>query len=91
MVAGESAGMQIIIIAAVLVAIAASIYALHRLGLYLERRGVLDYSGSKGGGGAAYNPLQELVQPQARHVVEVEEQREVGEQEGGPEGGEEGS
>jgi hypothetical protein len=70
--------MQIIIIAAVFLAIAAGIYGLHRLG-------VLDYSGSKsGGGGGGYNPLQEMIEPQARHVVQVEEQRVRDDDEGGP-------
>ena len=78
--------MQIIIIAAVLVAIAASIYGLHRLGLYLERRGVLEYMNFKGGGGAGYNPLQEMIEPQARHVVQVEEQRVREDDEGGAPG-----
>jgi len=27
------------------------------------------------GGGSAYNPLHEMVQPQIRHVIEVQQQR----------------
>jgi hypothetical protein len=45
--------------------------------LYLERRGLLHYWHSKTGGGAGYNPFQEFIQPQARHVVEVQEQRAI--------------
>ena len=64
--------------------IPASIYGLHRLGMHLERRGLIHYwkSGPSTGGG--YNPLQEIVQPQARHVVQVEEQRLVSQRDEGP-------
>jgi hypothetical protein len=34
--------------------------------------------------GSVFNPLQELVQPQARHVIEVQEQRLVQKGEGTP-------
>ena len=51
------------------------IYGLHRLGLYLESRDIIYYWHKKPAGGSAYNPLQELVQPQVRHVIEVAEQR----------------
>lgn len=36
------------------------------------------------GGGSAFNPLQEMVQPQIRHVMEVHEQRLKEDAEGGP-------
>jgi hypothetical protein len=52
-----------------------ALYVLHRLGLYLESRGLIYYWHKKPSGGAAYNALQELVQPQVRHVIEVGEQR----------------
>jgi hypothetical protein len=63
-----------------------AIYALHRLGLYLERRGLIYYWRNKPTGGSAYNPLQEIYQPQIRHVIQVREQRLGDEQddEGGP-------
>jgi hypothetical protein len=66
-----------------------ALYALHRLGLYLENRGVIYYWHKKPSGGAAYNPLQELVQPQIRHVIEVGEQREgeSGDEDGAPPSG----
>jgi hypothetical protein len=51
------------------------LYGLHRLGLYLESRDLIYYWHKKPSGGSAYNPLQELVQPQIRHVIEVGEQR----------------
>jgi len=76
--------MEIVIIAAVLLAIAASIYALHRLALHLERRGLMHYWHSKPSGGAGYNPFQEMVQPQLRHVIQVEEQKVVGQRDEGP-------
>ena len=76
--------MEIVVIAGVLLAIVAGIYALHRLMLYLERRGLLHYWHSKPSGGAGYNPLQEFIEPQARHVVQVEEQKAVSERAGDP-------
>ena len=78
--------MDIVIVVVVLLAIPAGIYALHRLGLYLERRGLMHYWHSKPSGGAGYNPFQEMVQPQMRHVIEVEEQQVREDGEGGPPG-----
>ena len=62
------------------------LYGLHRLGLYLESRDLIYYWHKKPSGGSAYNPLQELVQPQIRHVIEVSEQRlgEEADHEGAP-------
>ena len=51
------------------------LYGLHRLGLYLESRDLIYYWHKKPRGGAAYNPLQEIYQPQIRHVIQVKEQR----------------
>jgi hypothetical protein len=51
------------------------LYGLHRLGLYLESRDLIYYWHKKPSGGSAYNPLQEMMQPQIRHVIEVSEQR----------------
>jgi hypothetical protein len=62
----------------------AALYGLHRLGVYLERRGWMQYLHTPTAGGSAYNPLQELVQPQIRHVVEVGEQRQAEDDEGAP-------
>ena len=76
--------MELAIIAAVWLAIAAGIFGIYRLVVYLERRGVWGERGAGTGGGSAYDPLQELVQPQARHVVQVEEQRVREDDEGGP-------
>jgi hypothetical protein len=36
------------------------------------------------GGGAAYNPLQEMIQPQIHHVIEVQQQRLKEDQSGSP-------
>jgi len=52
-----------------------ALYGLHRLGLYLERRGLIYYWHKKPTGGSGYNPLAEIYQPQIRHVIEVREQR----------------
>lgn len=35
-------------------------------------------------GGSGYNPLQEIVQPEVRHVVQVQEQRLKEDEQGGP-------
>lgn len=75
---------MIVVIAGVLLGLAAGLYGLHRLAVYLERRGLIHYLKSPPRGGAGYNPLQEFVEPRARHVVQVEEQRVVGENAGGP-------
>ena len=52
----------------------AALYGLHRWLLDLERRGYIYYWHQKPQGGSSYVPLQELVQPQIRHVTEVSEQ-----------------
>jgi hypothetical protein len=76
--------METVIVVVVLMVIPTGIFALHRFGLYLERRGLLHYWHSKPSGGASYNPFQEMIQPQMRHVVQVEEQQRRVEGEGGP-------
>jgi hypothetical protein len=76
--------MDTFIVVVVLLAIPAGIYGLHRLGLYLERRGLMHYWHTKPSGGAGYSPFQELVQPQMRHVIEVEDQAVREDGEGGP-------
>jgi hypothetical protein len=72
-----------LMVGAVLLAIAGGIYALHRLALYLESRDLIYYL-RKPQGSAGYNPLQEFVQPQIRHVQEVQEQRIVEDDDAGP-------
>jgi hypothetical protein len=61
------------------VTLVAAVYGLHRLGLYLEARGLLYYWHKKpgSGGASAFTPLQEIVQPQIRHVIEVKDQKRV--------------
>jgi|GEM_PF-4878523 hypothetical protein len=78
--------METVIVVVVLMAIPTGIFALHRFGLYLERRRLLHYWHSKPSGGAGYNPFQEMIQPQMRHVVQVDEQQLRAENEGGPPG-----
>ena len=58
-----------------LLAAARLIYGLHRLGLYLERRGLIHYWHKKPRGGIGFNPLEEIYQPQIRHAIQVKEQR----------------
>ena len=70
--------------ALILLAIAAALYGMHRICLYLERRDLIYYWYKKPSGGSAFNPLHEMVQPQARHVFEVSEQRPNDDGQGGP-------
>src|SRR5262249_41661511 len=52
----------------------ASIYALHRLGLWLEGRGWLYYRNKKPGSGArSFVALREFLEPPARHVFHIED------------------
>jgi hypothetical protein len=56
------------------IGVLAALFGLHRLMLYLER---YDWRSSwrQTGGSGGYCPLLEICQPQIRHVVEVQEQR----------------
>jgi len=60
-----------------IVALGGAIYGLHQFGLYLERQGYIYYWHTKpsGGGSSVFTPLQELTQPQIKHVVEVNDER----------------
>jgi hypothetical protein len=61
-------------------AVLAGLYGLHRLALHLESVGLMYYLHKKpesSGGGSALGLLQELVQPQSRHVIEAEDHRHV--------------
>ena len=51
------------------------LYAIHRLALRLEERGLIYYWHKKPetGSASAWMPLQELVEPQVRHVIELED------------------
>jgi hypothetical protein len=59
----------------VAVAIVPGLYALHRLGLWLEDRGYIYYwhKKPKGGGGAvgSFVAFQRMIEPQAEHVIQV--------------------
>src|SRR5437899_694828 len=59
------------------VAVLAAIYGLHRLALHLERRGLLYYlkEKPKPRGGSMFSPFQEMIQPEIRHVEEVQDER----------------
>ena len=60
-----------------LAAVSAVIYGLHRLAQALEKRGLIDYQREKpkSGGGAMFSLFQEMIQPQIRHVIEVQDER----------------
>lgn len=64
-----------------LVGIAVALYGLHRLALWMERRGWLYYRhgrGSSGSLGNAFLHIQSMIEPGKRHVLEqrLEEERE---------------
>jgi hypothetical protein len=62
------------------VAALAALYGLHRLARRLEEKGLLYYWRKHTQSGSASSvlvPLQEFVQPQVRHVIEVHEQRRI--------------
>ena len=57
-----------------LAAVLAALYAVHRLALWMERRGWLYYRhtrGSSGSLGSAFLEVQALFEPGKRHVLEV--------------------
>jgi hypothetical protein len=60
-----------------LVAALAALYAMHRAALHLESRGYLYYLHKKPepGGHSAFLPIEELIAPQVRHVIEAENLR----------------
>ncbi len=69
--------------AAGLLGIAAAVYGLHQLGLFLERQGYIYYWYTKptgGGGSSVFAPLQEFTQPQIKHVIEAQDEKWVEEE-----------
>lgn len=75
----------IVITAAVLVLVPAGLYGLHRLALYLEAKDLLYCLNKKPQSGwmsSSFAPLQELMQPEVRHVVTVKERRHVADEAG---------
>jgi hypothetical protein len=62
------------------IAALAALYGAHRLALRLEEKGLLYYSRKhpqSGSSSSVLAPLQEFVQPQVRHVIEIREQRRI--------------
>ena len=60
-------------------AIAAAIYGLHRLALWMEARGWIYYKhkhGSSGSLGAAFLEVQALLEPSKKHVLEISQRDE---------------
>jgi hypothetical protein len=76
---------EITIAIGLLVLIPAGLYGLHRFALYLEAKDLLYYWHKKprsGSMSSALGPLQELIQPQIRHVVTVKDERQVADEAG---------
>src|SRR5262245_4560367 len=61
----------------VLIGGVAGLYGLHRLGLWLEERGWLYYKHKKPDGGttSCFVAVQEVLEPQITHVLEIKEQK----------------
>jgi hypothetical protein len=60
--------------------IAAALFALHLLALWMERRGWLYYVKKQGSGGGAGNALleiQSILQPQVKNIIQVRRERHV--------------
>lgn len=70
---------------AIPVAVVAAIYALDRLGLYLERRGLLYYRHKKSNSSAAgcFVAAQKFIEPGMQHVIDIKEHDEQHETESG--------
>jgi hypothetical protein len=74
------------------IAVVATMYALHRLGLWMEQRGWIYYwkkHGSSGTLSSAFLELEALLEPSKRHVIEIKrrdqsEQYESGDPPSGP-------
>jgi hypothetical protein len=76
---------EITICVALLILVPAGLYGLHRFALYLEAQDLLYYMKKKPQSGwmpASFMPLQELLQPEVRHVVKVKDERQVADEAG---------
>jgi hypothetical protein len=62
-----------------------SLYALHRLALLLEENGHLYYlhKKPKGGGASCFVALQQALEPQVQHVIQVTDKRHLLGEKGG--------
>jgi len=63
----------------IVVGAATSIYALHRLCLWLEKRGWLYYKHKQPGSSpmSCMTALQEVLEPQTQHVIHVKDEKRV--------------
>jgi hypothetical protein len=71
---------EIAVVAALLIGVPAGLYGLHRFALYLEAQDLLYYWHKKPQSGwlpSSMMPLQEMLQPEVRHVVTVKDERQV--------------
>lgn len=58
------------------VALPAALFALHRLALRLERLGYIDYTKvTPRSVGSCLTPFQTAIEPPAKHVLEIQDQR----------------
>lgn len=72
------------------VAVGCALYGLHRLALWLESKGQLYYLNKKSETGAAtaFVALQQVLDPPAKHVLHVKEQKRSHSEEDGGQGAE---
>jgi hypothetical protein len=69
---------EITVLVAGLILVPAGLYGLHRLALYLEAKDLLYYQKKQPQSGwlsASLTPVREMLEPQTRHVVTVEDER----------------
>ena len=60
--------------------IAAALYALHQLGLWMERRGWIYCAKNRASGdalGSAFLEIQSLAQPEKKYILEVQREKRV--------------
>lgn len=80
-------GTEFLAVVGGLVALAAGLYGLHRLALWLEARGHLYYRNKKPGDSPArcLSALQEALDPPVRHVIQIKDEKRRNQGEGGTE------
>ncbi len=62
-----------------LVGAVAALYALHRLGLWMEERGWIYYRRKRGGSGSlgtAFLEVQSMLEPSKKHILEISQKDE---------------
>jgi hypothetical protein len=77
--------LETVTLIAVLIVVPGALYGLHRLALFLESQNLLYYWHKQPQSGwlsASLTPLQELMQPEVRHVATVKDESQANDQAG---------